>query len=35
MEATGIICEYNPLPLGHKKQLDMVKDGIPTGVLCI
>ena len=24
MKATGIICEYNPLHLGHKKQLDTV-----------
>ena len=25
MGITGIICEYNPLHLGHKKQLDLLK----------
>lgn len=25
MRVTGIICEYNPLHLGHKKQLDFVR----------
>lgn len=25
MKITGIICEYNPLHLGHKKQLDLIK----------
>ena len=25
MHATGIICEYNPLHLGHKKQLDLIR----------
>ena len=36
MEATGIICEYNPLHLGHKKQLDMVKDADPDGgIVCL
>ena len=25
MSITGIICEYNPLHLGHKKQLDLLK----------
>ena len=25
MQVTGIICEYNPFHLGHKKQLDIVK----------
>ena len=36
MKITGIICEYNPLHLGHKKQLDMVRaaesDG---GIVCL
>lgn len=25
MKTVGIICEYNPLHLGHKKQLDMIR----------
>ena len=36
MEATGIICEYNPLHLGHKKQLDTVKTMYPdSGIVCL
>lgn len=31
MKITGIICEYNPLHLGHKKQLDYVKSIDPDG----
>lgn len=31
---TGIICEYNPLHLGHKKQLDILK-AQDTGVVCL
>ena len=30
---TGIICEYNPLHLGHKKQLDMIRAADPDGVI--
>lgn len=30
---TGIICEYNPLHLGHKKQLDMVRSMDPDGMI--
>ena len=26
LNTTGIICEYNPLHLGHKKQLDLLKN---------
>ena len=26
MEVTGIICEYNPLHLGHKKQLSLLRE---------
>lgn len=33
MKITGIICEYNPLHLGHKKQLDMVRAQFPNGGL--
>lgn len=25
MQITGIVCEYNPLHLGHKKQIDLLK----------
>ena len=30
---TGIICEYNPLHLGHKKQLDIIKAADPDGII--
>ena len=36
MEATGIVCEYNPLHLGHKKQLDAVRSLDPDGfIVCL
>ena len=36
MDITGIICEYNPLHLGHKKQFDIVKSIYPdTGIVCL
>lgn len=36
MEVTGIICEYNPLHKGHKKQLDAVKKAHPNdGIVCL
>ena len=36
MAVTGIICEYNPLHLGHKKQLDAVKAADPHGgIVCL
>ena len=36
MEATGIICEYNPLHLGHKKQMDMIRAAYPDGgIVCL
>lgn len=36
MKITGIICEYNPLHLGHKKQLDMVRATHPNGgIVCL
>ena len=34
MGITGIICEYNPLHLGHKKQLDLLK-AQGHGVVCL
>lgn len=30
---TGIICEYNPLHLGHKKQIDIIKAADPDGII--
>lgn len=36
MKITGIICEYNPLHLGHKKQLDIVRTADPEGgIVCL
>ena len=36
MEVTGIICEYNPLHLGHKKQFDAIKAAHPdAGIVCL
>ena len=36
MEATGIICEYNPLHMGHKKQLDAIRKAYPDGgIVCL
>ena len=36
MKITGIICEYNPLHLGHKKQLDAVRANAPDGgIVCL
>ena len=36
MKITGIICEYNPLHLGHKKQLDHLRRLQPdSGIVCM
>lgn len=36
MNIIGIICEYNPLHLGHKKQLDTVRTQFPDGgIVCL
>jgi len=36
LKITGIICEYNPLHLGHKKQLDIVRNCDPDGgIVCL
>ena len=33
---TGIICEYNPLHLGHKKQMDIIRASDPDGsIVCL
>ena len=36
MAITGSICEYNPLHLGHRKQLDYIRSADPDGgIVCI
>lgn len=37
MKTVGIICEYNPLHLGHKKQIDLIREicGADTAVVCL
>lgn len=37
MQITGIICEYNPFHLGHRKQLDTVRAlfGPDSGIVCL
>lgn len=37
MKITGIICEYNPLHLGHKKQIDHIRhvNGEDSGIVCL
>ncbi len=37
MEITGIICEYNPLHLGHKKQIHQIRQkmGSDSGIVCL
>ena len=37
MKITGIICEYNPLHLGHKKQMDHIRRlaGTDSGIVCL
>lgn len=37
MKITGIICEYNPLHLGHKKQIEQVRriQGADSGIVCL
>jgi len=36
LHITGIICEYNPLHLGHKKQLDTICAAQPDGgIVCL
>lgn len=37
MNVTGIICEYNPLHLGHKKQIDRIRTqlGTESGIVCL
>ena len=36
MEIIGIICEYNPMHLGHKKQIDQIRDENPDcAVVCL
>ena len=37
MKTVGIICEYNPLHLGHKKQMDKIRaiSGRDTAIVCL
>ena len=36
MEVTGIICEYNPLHLGHKKQLSLLREQfVDDAIVCL
>ncbi len=37
MKTVGIICEYNPLHLGHKKQIDKIRRfcGDDTAIVCL
>lgn len=36
MKITGIICEYNPFHLGHKKQIDIIRQSDPLcGIVCL
>ena len=36
MNITGIICEYDPFHLGHKKQLDHIRSADPeAGIVCL
>ena len=35
MQTVGIICEYNPLHLGHRKQLRLARELGADGIVCI
>ena len=37
MQTVGVICEYNPFHLGHKKQFDAIRTafGPETGIVCL
>ena len=37
MQTTGIVCEYNPLHLGHQKQIDIIRHrfGADSGIVCL
>lgn len=37
MHVTGIICEYNPLHLGHQKQLNQIREihGADSAIVCL
>lgn len=36
MQTIGIICEYNPLHLGHKKQIDQIRKAYPgSAIVCL
>lgn len=36
LKIIGIICEYNPMHLGHKKQIDLIRSANPgCGIVCL
>lgn len=36
LQITGIICEYNPLHLGHARQIDYIRQTYPSGgIVCL
>ena len=37
MKTVGIICEYNPLHLGHQKQIQRIREefGKECGIVCV
>ena len=37
MKTVGIICEYNPLHLGHVRQLRLIREllGMDTAIVCL
>ena len=36
MKIVGIICEYNPMHVGHKKQIDLIREENPDcGIVCL
>lgn len=35
MDIIGIVCEYNPLHKGHKKQLQMLRERNDAGIVCL
>ena len=36
MEITGIICEYNPFHIGHRKQFSIIQQNNPeSAIVCL
>ena len=34
MKAVGIVCEYNPIHNGHKRQLDILRENRAEVIIC-